>query len=53
MNIDKYYDIPDDFELLKREIKRRLNIYDSIRSEFEESKMPVTIIYRDWIEIDK
>ena len=42
-----------DFELLKKEIKRRLNIYDNIRLEFEGSKTPITIIYRDWIELDK
>lgn len=42
-----------DFELLKEEIKRRLNVYDTIRSEFENSKMPIELIYRDWKEIDK
>lgn len=42
-----------DFELLKEEIKRRLNVYDNIRSEFENSKVPIEIIYRDWKEIDK
>lgn len=90
MNVDKYYDIPDnkkiefnrslsstkllfyyngfrkliksgctksfilhDFELIKEEIKRRLNVYDNIRSEFENSKVPIELIYRDWKEIDK
>ena len=42
-----------DFELLKQEIKRRLNVYDNIRSEFENSKVPIELIYRDWKEIDK
>ncbi len=42
-----------DFELLKQEIKRRLNVYDNIRSEFENSKCPVELIYRDWKEINK
>lgn len=42
-----------DFELLKQEIKRRLNVYDNIRSEFENSKCPVELIYRDWKELDK
>lgn len=42
-----------DFELLKDEIKRRLNVYDNIRSEFENSKCPIELIYRDWKEIDK
>lgn len=42
-----------DFELLKEEIKRRLNVYDNIRSEFENSKCPIELIYRDWKEIDK
>ena len=42
-----------DFELLKEEIKRCLNVYDNIRSEFETSKMPIELIYRDWKEYDK
>lgn len=42
-----------DFELLKQEIERRLNVYDNIRSEFEDSKTPIELIYRDWKEIDK
>lgn len=42
-----------DFELLKQEIKRRLNVYDNIRLEFENSKCPIELIYRDWKEIDK
>ena len=42
-----------DFELLKQEIKRCLNVYDNIRSEFENSKCPIELIYRDWKEIDK
>lgn len=42
-----------DFELLKEEIKRRLTVYDNIKSEFEESKSPIELIYRDWKEIDK
>lgn len=42
-----------DFELLKDEIKRRLNVYDNIRSEFENSKCPIELIYRDWKEINK
>lgn len=42
-----------DFELLKEEIKRRLNVYDNIRSEFENSKCPIELIYRDWKEINK
>ncbi len=42
-----------DFELLKQEIKRRLNVYDNIRSEFENSKVPIKLIYRDWKEFDK
>lgn len=42
-----------DFELLKQEIKRRLNVYDNIKSEFENSKVPIELIYRDWKELDK
>lgn len=42
-----------DFELLKEEIKRRLNVYDNIKSEFENSKIPIELIYRDWKEFDK
>lgn len=42
-----------DFELIKQEIKRRLNVYDNIRTEFENSKIPIELIYRDWKEIDK
>ena len=42
-----------DFKLLKQEIKRRLNVYDNIKSEFENSKVPIELIYRDWKEIDK
>lgn len=42
-----------EFELLKEEIKRRLNVYDNIKSEFEKSKVPIELIYRDWKEIDK